>query len=85
MAAVRPRMAELAQQIIPKAKIDDPGLPIREKNLLHDIAVQVKQRDKVYEEWGFKKISGEDRLLRHYLSEKVVQAKHLEQKFWQLS
>ena len=57
-AAVRPRMAELAQQIIPKAKIDDLVLPIREKNLLHDIAVQVKQRDKVYEEWGFKKISG---------------------------
>ena len=57
-AVARPKMAELAQQIIPKAKIDDLVLPAREKHLLHDIAIQVKQRDKVYEEWGFEKISG---------------------------
>ena len=57
-AVARPRLAELAHQIVPKTKIDDLILPPREKHLLHDIAIQVKQRDKVYEEWGFEKISG---------------------------
>ncbi len=57
-AAARPRMAGLAQQIIPKARLNDLVLPAREKHLLDDIAVQVKQKDKVYEEWGFEKISG---------------------------
>lgn len=52
-ALTRPRMADLAQPIIPKAKMDDLVLPPREKQLLREIAIHAAQRDKVYREWGF--------------------------------
>jgi AAA+ superfamily predicted ATPase len=52
------RMGDLAQQILPKAKLDDLALPDAEKELLRTISIHVKQRSKVYEEWAFETISG---------------------------
>lgn len=52
-AASRPKMSDLAQQIIPKASMDDLVLPENEKMLLRDIAIHVSQRDRVYREWGW--------------------------------
>ncbi|MCL4436309.1 MAG: ATP-binding protein [Thaumarchaeota archaeon] len=55
----RPRLSELAQLVVPKAKMDDLVLPEREKELLRSIIANVRQRYRVYEEWGFSK--GSDR------------------------
>ncbi len=49
----RAQMNDLAQQIIPGAAWDDLVLPDAEKQVLRDIAVHVRQRAKVYEDWGF--------------------------------
>jgi len=49
----RPRLEELAQRIEPVADWDDIVLPEIQKQTLYEIASQVKQRVKVYEEWGF--------------------------------
>lgn len=49
----RPRLQELAQRIIPKASMDDLVLPDKEKQLLRSIVASVRQRYRVYEEWGF--------------------------------
>jgi len=54
-AITRPRMTDLAQLIIPKAKMDDLVLPPPLKQMLREIAIQVVQRDKVYREWGFER------------------------------
>ena len=43
----------MAQQIIPGAAWDDLVLPDAEKQVLRNIAVHVRQRAKVYEDWGF--------------------------------
>jgi AAA+ superfamily predicted ATPase len=56
-ALTMPKLAELAQRIIPKATMNDLVLPAREKEMLHEIAIHVSQRDKVYEEWGFEEAS----------------------------
>ncbi|MGH9848972.1 MAG: ATP-binding protein [Blastocatellia bacterium] len=53
LAVTRPRMDALAQRIEPKADWDDLVLPEAEMKLLRQIAAQVGQRAKVYEEWGF--------------------------------
>ncbi len=53
LASTRPRLDVLAQRIEPKATWDDIVLPEAELGLLHQIAAQVGQRNKVYEEWGF--------------------------------
>jgi hypothetical protein len=53
LAMTRPRMDALAQRIEPKADWDDLVLPESEMTLLRQIAAQVGQRAKVYEEWGF--------------------------------
>ncbi|PWU06719.1 MAG: AAA family ATPase, partial [Terriglobia bacterium] len=53
LAATRPRLDALAQHIEPKAKWDDIVLPALEIGLLHEIADQVSQRSKVYQDWGF--------------------------------
>ncbi len=50
----RPRLEQLAQRIAPKATMGDLVLPQREAKLLHDIASQVKNRQTVYDEWGFR-------------------------------
>lgn len=48
-----PRMENLAQRLDVKATWDDIVLPAEELGLLQQIADQVQQRSKVYEEWGF--------------------------------
>jgi len=49
----RPRMGELSQRIIPRATMNDIVLPERNRLLLKSIIVSVKQRYRVYNEWGF--------------------------------
>ena len=44
----------LAERIEPIATWDDIVLPDYEMGLLHQIADQVEQRSKVYDEWGFR-------------------------------
>ena len=51
--SVRPRLDALAQRLEPKATWDDLVLPDEEMKILHQIADQVGQRYRVYEEWGF--------------------------------
>lgn len=53
IAVTRPKILGLAQQIISRVRMDDLVLPEREKKLLEEIMIHVKQRMKVYEEWGF--------------------------------
>lgn len=55
LATTRPRLDELAQRLDAKAKWPNLVLPKQEMNLLRQIAAQVSQRAKVYEEWGFSK------------------------------
>ncbi len=49
----RPRLDNLAQRIEPVATWDDLVLPESQTRTLHEIAMHVKQRFKVYDEWGF--------------------------------
>jgi len=51
--SVRPRLDALAQRVAPKATWDDIVLPTEQRNLLRQIAQQVGQRSRVYEDWGF--------------------------------
>ena len=53
LANTRPQLDMLAQRLNPKATWEDIVLPPEETNLLLQIADQVKQRSKVYQEWGF--------------------------------
>ena len=54
----RLRMDELAQRIDTTATWDDLILPENEKQVLRDCYAQIKQRSKVYEQWGFGNKSG---------------------------
>lgn len=49
----RPHLDNLAQRLTPKATLEDIVLPEEESKLLRQIAQQVGQRSRVYEEWGF--------------------------------
>ncbi|MEO1353890.1 MAG: AAA family ATPase [Cyanobacteria bacterium J06635_15] len=49
----RPQMDDLAQRINVKATWDDLVLPEAQFQTLHTVAAQVRQRVKVYEDWGF--------------------------------
>ena len=49
------RLSELATQINSNVTFDDLVLPNREKQTLESITANVRQRFKVYEEWGFGK------------------------------
>jgi AAA+ superfamily predicted ATPase len=49
----RPRIDELAQRIEPVAGLDDVVLPEAQKQVLREIALQVRHRDRVYRSWGF--------------------------------
>jgi ATPase family associated with various cellular activities (AAA)/Winged helix domain, variant len=49
----RPRLEGLAQRIEPSATWDDLVLPERQRQLLHQIALHVRQRTRVYQTWGF--------------------------------
>ena len=53
----RPRMESLAQRINPKADWQDLILPQTQTDTLKAIVAHVKQRSKVYEQWGFAKKS----------------------------
>jgi len=52
---VRPRLDALAQRLEPKATWEDLVLAEEPLNLLRQIAGQVCERNKVYEDWGFAK------------------------------
>ena len=49
----RPSVDELAQHISPVARWEDIVLPRFQKETLREVAQQVKNRDKVYQDWGF--------------------------------
>ncbi len=49
----RPQLDDLAQRLEPRAAWDDLVLPERSKQALHEITAHVRQRDTVYETWGF--------------------------------
>jgi AAA+ superfamily predicted ATPase len=49
----RPRLDNLAQRIKPAAAWDDLVLPAPQKQVLREIAIHMRQRSRVYEEWGF--------------------------------
>ena len=51
----RPRLDRLAVRIEPRAKWEDLVLPNEPRALLREIAAQVRQRSKVYDEWGFRR------------------------------
>lgn len=53
LANVRPHLDNLAQRLVPKATLAEIILPEAEKKLLTQIADQIAQRSKVYEDWGF--------------------------------
>ena len=50
---VRPRLDSLAQRLEPKATWDDLVLPDEQMAQMRQIAAQVRDRHKVYDEWGF--------------------------------
>lgn len=52
-AHTRPRLDDLAQRIEPTSTWDDIVLPEQQKRLLREVAIHVRRRMKVYEEWGF--------------------------------
>jgi ATP-dependent 26S proteasome regulatory subunit len=49
----RPRMDDLALRIDPRAGWEDLVLPERQLRALGEIVVQVRNRSRVYEDWGF--------------------------------
>jgi AAA+ superfamily predicted ATPase len=51
--STRPRLDDLAQRIEPIATFDDIVLPELQKQTLKEVAIHVRQRAKVYGEWGF--------------------------------
>ncbi len=50
----RPRMDLLARRLDARATWDDIVLPAYEAQMLRQIAAQVSQRNKVYDDWGFR-------------------------------
>jgi ATPase family associated with various cellular activities (AAA) len=52
-ARARPTLGSLAQRIEPKATWDLLVLPEAQRDTLREVAAQVRQRQKVYETWGF--------------------------------
>ncbi len=54
LAVSRPKLERLAQRIEAKATWNDMVLPKEEEVLLCQIAQQVHQRSRVYEDWGFR-------------------------------
>jgi ATPase family associated with various cellular activities (AAA) len=53
LAAARPRLDTMAARIEPRATWDELVLPASETALLRQIADQVGQRSRVYQDWGF--------------------------------
>jgi hypothetical protein len=52
-AHARTQLADLAQRVEPVATWDDLVLPEAQREVLRDIAQQVRERSTVYERWGF--------------------------------
>ncbi len=52
-AQSRPRLEGLAQRMEPAAAWDDLVLPERQKQTVSQIALHLRQRNKVYQRWGF--------------------------------
>ena len=52
-ALTRPKLEDLTQRILPCAGWDDLVLPEPQKQVLRQVAAQVRHRMKVYETWGF--------------------------------
>lgn len=52
-AQARPKLDDLAQRIDSVANWEDLVLPESQLQVIRDVALQVKQRAKVYDEWGF--------------------------------
>lgn len=51
------RLGDLAEEILPVARLKDIILPISRKNMMQAIALHFKHRRKVYDDWGFGKKS----------------------------
>ena len=51
----RPRLEALAQRIETQVTWDDLILPPRQQAALQEIAMQVRQRGQIYEDWGFRR------------------------------
>ncbi|MEX0269736.1 ATP-binding protein [Leptolyngbyaceae cyanobacterium UHCC 1019] len=49
----RPRLDEMAQRMDSSVEWQDLVLPEQERQVLRDVAIQLKQRSQVYEQWGF--------------------------------
>jgi hypothetical protein len=49
----RPRLDDLAQRIDPSTAWQDLVLPEAQRRVLRDVAIHVRQRSRVYEQWGF--------------------------------
>jgi AAA+ superfamily predicted ATPase len=54
LAGTRPRLDILAQRIEAKVKLEDVVLPKEQSEALVQIADQVRNRSRVYDEWGFR-------------------------------
>ncbi|MCC5666842.1 ATP-binding protein [Nostoc sp. CHAB 5784] len=52
-AQARPRLDDMAQRLESGASWDELVLPDKEKQVLREIAAHVRQRTKVYDDWGF--------------------------------
>ncbi len=52
-AQARPQLDDLAQRIEPIAAWDDLIIPEAQRDILHEIAMQVRQRTQVYDVWNF--------------------------------
>lgn len=55
LTATRPRLDALAQRLEPKATWEDIVLPESEIESLRHVTNQVRQRSKVYDQWGFRR------------------------------
>jgi hypothetical protein len=51
----RPRLEPLAEHLRPRATWNDLVLPVPELELLREIAIHVRGRAKVYDDWGFRR------------------------------
>jgi hypothetical protein len=50
---LRPRLDQLAERLTPKLTWDDLVLPDEQMGLMHGVVGQVRERYRVYDEWGF--------------------------------
>lgn len=53
LGQVRPRLEELAQRIKPASTCEDLVLPEAQRKVLQEISIHLRQRAKVYGQWGF--------------------------------